>query len=569
MASKPRVRVKAKGEIRNEHQFTTDNFTNFSAQLGYGTQNLSSGSTYGFNPISRNKNLLEWMYRGSWLVKKVVDCPADDMTREGMQIESDMPPDQIDALTNYWTDLQIWQKLNETIKWARLYGGCLAVIMIDGQDMETPLRIDTIRKGQFKGVIVYDKWMVWPTMDQVVTDFGPDFGLPKYYDTVADAKAVPNMRIHHTRCIRIDGVTLPYWQRVSENMWGLSVIEPLWDRMIAFDSATTGAAQLIYKAHLRVMKIEDYREIVAAGGKMYEGLRKQIEMMRLMQTNEGITIIDKEDEFIANTYSFAGLSDMMMQFSQQLSGAADVPETRLFGQAPAGMNSTGESDLRNYYDGIKSQQETRLRRYITKLLDITHRSLTGLPLPGGFNYSFRPLWQLTPEQQADIATKLATATSTLFQDGVISQKTAMKEIRQSSRITGFGSNITDEDINAVPDGPPDPFAGEQVEAEAKAASRPVGAGGLAATPGAGGTPQMPPAAQPASLASPPEDDGLTIPKPPPSWQVSAETQGLAIEHQAAQLERQAEVVEKAAETLEQQAAAMEQRVEKPEHLNGR
>lgn len=473
-AGKPRVRVQAGSSTRIT---TGDTFVNFAAQLGYGTNNLTSASTYSFNPLSRNRLLLEWCYRGSWLVKKVVDCPADDMTREGISIESDMPPDRMDAMTKYWSDLQIWQRINDTLKWARLYGGALGVIMIEGQKLDTPLRIDTVMKGQFKGILVLDRWMVWPHIEDPVDDFGPDFGLPKYYDVVADARSLPNMRIHHSRCIRLEGVGMPYWQRIAENLWGLSVIEPLWDRMIAFDSATQGAAQLIYKAHLRVMKIQDYRENIAAMGKAHQAVLAQLNMIRLMQTNEGLTVLDKEDDFIASTYNFAGLSDMLVQFSQQVAGAADVPMTRLFGQSPAGMNATGESDLRNYYDGIKSQQEARLRRSVTMLLSLSHRSLFGLPLPDGFNFSFAPLWQMTPIEKSQIAGTIATATSTLFQDGILSQKTAMKEIRQSSRITGFGSNITDDDINQLPDGPPTPGLGEL--AGAAPGAFPAGAGGVA------------------------------------------------------------------------------------------
>lgn len=450
--AKPRVRVQA-GSSR---AFTSDTFQNFAANLGYGTNNLVSASSYGFNPISRNRQLLEWMYRGSWLVRKVVDCPADDMTREGISVESDMPPDQIDELTEYWTNLEIWHRLNLTLKWGRLYGGAVAIIVIDGQDPATPLRINSVGRDMFKGLLVLDRWMLWPH-SELVKDPGANFGKPVMYEVVADARSIPRMRVHHSRCIRFEGSELPYWQRMAENEWSLSVIEPMWDRMIAFDSATQGAAQLIYKAHLRVLKLPQYRELIATGtSQMINGVHQMIAMIRMMQTNEGLTVIDAEDEFEANAYSFAGLSDMMIQFSQQVSGAADVPMTRLFGQSPAGMNATGESDLRNYYDGIKSQQEFRLRPRIKMLLDISHRSLRGVPLPKGFNFSFKPLWQLQETEKAQIASQTAQSVSQLLQDGVFTPVIAMKEIRQFSHVTGLGSNITDEDIKAAEQAPPMP-----------------------------------------------------------------------------------------------------------------
>lgn len=51
--------------------------------------------------------------------------------------------------------LQVWDKLNKNIKWSRLYGGSLAFMMIDGQNVLTPLNPNTIGKGQFKGVRVF------------------------------------------------------------------------------------------------------------------------------------------------------------------------------------------------------------------------------------------------------------------------------------------------------------------------------------------------------------------------------------------------------------------------------
>jgi hypothetical protein len=82
--------------------------------------------------------MLENMYRNSWLVKVIVDAVAEDMTRERVNVESDMPPDRIDKLEEYMEERLLWQRLNDVIKWSRLYGGCLAVILIEGQNRRLP-----------------------------------------------------------------------------------------------------------------------------------------------------------------------------------------------------------------------------------------------------------------------------------------------------------------------------------------------------------------------------------------------------------------------------------------------
>lgn len=456
MASKPKQRYRVSAGSDNPRWSTTDSFQNFAASTGIGASTVASGATYGFNPVTRNHTLCEFSYRGSWIVRTIVDAVAEDMTREQIDIESDMAPDQIDKLVSFMNRNQVWDRLQECIKWSRLYGGCLAVIMIDGQKPETPLDVDRVDVGQFKGLMVMDRWMVWPHLDDPVKELGKDYGLPRFYEVVSDARVIPHMKIHYTRVIRMDGVNLPYWQRMAENYWGLSVLEPLWDRLLAFDSTTQGAAQLVYRAHLRTLKIEKLRELIAFGGPAYDAIIQQLRQIRLYQANEGLTLLDSTDEFETHAYNFGGLSDVLIQFAQQLSGAAQIPLVRLFGQSPAGLNATGDADIRNYYDAINSRQETMLRQPVQMLLELCSRSLFGEPLPAGFNFSFAPLWQMSDTEKGTVAGDITTAVVNAQQAGIVSNAAALKELRQSSKITSVWSNITDEDIADADAAPPPP-----------------------------------------------------------------------------------------------------------------
>jgi len=433
---------------------TKDSFQNFSARVGMGTGNLSDGNRYGFSPMSRNRVEMEFVYRSSWIAGQAVDTYADDMTRQGIELKGDIPPDDMESLQKAAGRLQIWDALNDTVKWSRLYGGCVAVLMIDGQKPDTPLNLDTIQKGQFKGLLPLDRWVVQPTLQDLITDFGPEMGKPKFYDVIADAQALVNMRIHHSRVIRVEGVDLPYWQRIAENGWGQSVLERLWDRLVAFDSTTQGAAQLVFKAHLRTYKVQNLREVIAMGGKSYDGLLKQIDMIRQFQSNEGMTLMDSNDEFEAHQYTFAGLNDVLLQFGQQISGALGIPLVRLFGQSPAGLSSTGESDIRNYYDNVKQQQERRLRTGVGKVYDALFRSELGEPPPESFDFEFNPLWQVSDTDKATITTAITNAVVAASDAGIVDRATALKELRQSSHVTGVWSNVTDEDIKEAEEEPP-------------------------------------------------------------------------------------------------------------------
>lgn len=445
-------------------KFTKDSFQNFAARVGLGTGNQHDQSGYGFNFLSRNRLKLEAMYRSSWVVGQVVDVVADDMTRKGVKLNGLSDPKESEKIDQEMDRLQVWGRLNKTIKWSRLYGGAIAVMMIDGHDVSTPLNPNTIGKDQFKGLLVLDRWMVQPTLQDLVTELGPDYGTPRYYDVITDSVGLCNQSVHYSRVIRMDGVELPYNQSIAENLWGQSVIERMEDRLTIFDSATLGAGQLVYKAHLRTYKVKGLRSLIAGGGQLYEALVKQINLIRQWQSNEGLTLMDAEDTYESHQYNFSGLDNILLQFGQQISGATGIPLVRLFGQSPAGLNATGESDLANYYDNINQQQEGRLRTPLQILYAVLHMSVLGKPLPDSFSFKFASLWQLDDEKKANVAKGVSEAVIAAEEAGLIKRSTALKELRQSSEVTGVFSHISDEEIKEADDEDPPP-PGEGVDDE--------------------------------------------------------------------------------------------------------
>ena len=149
---------------------TADGYNNFTAKLGTATSNIQTGGTHLPDYLTRNRVKLEFAYRSSFLVGAAIDAVADDMTRKGVTITSRLEPGHKGKVDTFWDEAGIWDGLNDTLKWSRLYGGALLVVLIDGQDMSTPLRLDRIREGQFKGVLSLDRWMVTPSYYDLVTD---------------------------------------------------------------------------------------------------------------------------------------------------------------------------------------------------------------------------------------------------------------------------------------------------------------------------------------------------------------------------------------------------------------
>lgn len=425
---------------------TADGYNNFAAKLGTNTPNIQSGGTYVPGYITRNRVMLEFAYRSSFLVGAGVDAMADDMTRKGVNISSKLKPGEKGKVETFWDDLGIWDGLNDTLKWSRLYGGAVLVVLIEGQDMSTPLKLDRIKEGQFKGVMSLDRWMLQPSYRDLVTDYGPEFGKPKFYKVTTNQQGIPPWKIHHSRLIRMEGDTLPFQQAQTENGWGMSVVERIFERIQAFDTATVGITQLIHKAHLRTYSIEKLRAILATGGDLEKGLMRHLDMIREFQTIEGMTIMDASDKFETHSYSFAGVADVLLRFAEQVSGATGIPLVRLFGQSPAGFN-TGDGDLENYYSRVNSLQERRLRRHIRWLMEISWRSLFGQPLPEDFTFEFNKLWEMSDTDRATMASNYTTALATAVRDLSMPTAAALSDLRNMSDVIGIGGSITDEDID--------------------------------------------------------------------------------------------------------------------------
>lgn len=494
-------------------QKTADGFRNFAMRLGVAApgeggsqgQNTLSDGTFRFNLITRNRILLEAAYRGSWIVGRVVDCIAEDMTKAGVILTTNEGADKIQDFKVQFSRLQIWQRVKDTTGWGRLYGGAIGVFQVDGQDLESPLDPETIEQGQFRGIAVYDRWQLNPVLSEIIEE-GPDIGLPAYYDIVlgnnlnepaqvpgdgsqsnaaqmtgqiaGGPNAYGRVRVHHTRCFRMGGHKLPFFQAITEMMWDESVIERMWDRLIEFETATASAGGLIGRALLRTVKIKDFREILAAGGEASSGLLESFEHMREFQDSEGLTLLDAEDEFATTAYTFAGLSDILERFGEQLSGASETPLVRLFGQTPGGLNSSGDSDIRNYYDSINAKQESYLRNPVEMIIKVLWRSTFGDAAPKDLSFIFTPLWQMSAKDKADITAQNTNSIIIAHQEGLVDTPTAMKELKQASADTGVFTNITDEEIEEAalepPPMPDEPVSEADPSSQGEAAGDPGG-----------------------------------------------------------------------------------------------
>lgn len=421
-----------------------DAFSNPLFRLGWGSQSPLEATEYPLTRMTDNYALLNSLYRTNWVVQNVVGLMVDDMLREWYKLKGNITPEAQDALAKVERDTRIRDRLNEGLRWGRLYGGAAGLILVRGQeDLSKPLDLDMVYPGSFRGLYILDRWMGITATNGLVLEAGDP--VPEYY-AITDAEGHTAARVHHSRVIRFTGRELPMVERMAEMYWGESEIEALYEEVVAHDNVSANMVALTFQANVNTMEVKGLEQLFGIGsGQAQRRFWNVMQAQSVLRSNFGTQLVEQGTKLTNTQYTFTGLQEVYESMCLNLCGASHYPMTKLFGRSPAGMNATGESDLKNYYDYVDSQREAKLRPALQKLLPVLAMSAWGF-VPDDLDFSFPPLWTPTAMETAEITLKKAQAIRDTFQAGLIRADTAQKELKKLEEETGMFGNLADEEI---------------------------------------------------------------------------------------------------------------------------
>ena len=416
-----------------------DGYANALAFLG-GSSPLLSGGVFERSELTRQTELLTAAYRESWLAKRIIDMPSDDMTRAWYTLSANLPEADLRRLKLLEARHSVKQELTAALRWARLYGGSLALMVIRGEEdrLDRPMDPDFLLPDCFQGLLVLDRAQgIEPSLERVTDLEDPDFGLPMYYTVHLQTEAGAAVRLHHSRVLRFVGRELPALEAERENGWGASELEHIWDELMKRSATSANIAQLVFQANLTTLKMSDFGELLAVGT---EGQRRQVleavAQENRLRTSFGLQILSAGDTLETHSYSFSGLSEIYEAFMMDMAGAAEIPATKLFGRSPQGLNATGESDLRNYSAMIAQLQERSLRPALEKLLPVMAISCWG-EVPPDLEIVFAPLMTTSPNDRADLMGKWTEALVKAVDSGLLSLEEARQKWHREGERLGL------------------------------------------------------------------------------------------------------------------------------------
>lgn len=430
-----------------------DSFQNPLARLGLGSNSLLEGTQYPIQRITRNYNLMNSLYRNSWIAKKIINTIPEDMCKNWFSLSAKLKPEAQDRFDKLEQKTRIKEKIVEGLTWGRLYGGAGAIMLIEGHEdiLDEPLILEDIMPNSFKGLMILDRWSgIYPGIELITDISDPDFGLPEFYE-IKDVDGHIQQKVHHSRVLRFTGRKLPFWEDQAETYWGASELEHVYDELVKRDNTSWNIAALIFQANVLVNKVDGLDQMMAmTDAQVQQDFYNVKTAQNQMRSSSAMLLIGEKDELSALNYTFAGLNDIYESFMLDVAGACDMPVTKLFGRAPAGMNATGESDENMYYDMIAQQQEAVLKPKMNKLLPVMFMSEFG-EVPDDLGIKFNPIKTPTDNDIADIVGKKVNAINEVFNSGIISQKVALSELHEISYTTSMFTNISGDDIAKADD----------------------------------------------------------------------------------------------------------------------
>ncbi|MGL5775509.1 MAG: DUF1073 domain-containing protein [Aeromonas veronii] len=374
---------------------------------------------------------LDAAYQSNWLARQIVDVPAEDMTREWRSFKCD----DADNIRVEEDRLQIPIAVNTGLAWARLYGGG-GLLMITGQDLSKPLNVSKVRKGDLERVIVLDRWDMSAMTINTWNILAANYLQPEFYTIRGGSQ-----QIHWSHFARFTGARLPLRQMAYTQGWGDSELRKCLDDIMDMVASKDGIAELMQEANVDVVTRDGLADEL--GSDQDTNIIGRYAQFSLLKSTNNLALLDGDETYDRKTLNLGGVAPILETFMTWISGAADIPVTRLFGTSAKGLNATGEGDLTNYYNSIRAKQLTQLDPGMRQLDEVLVRSALGY-MPDDYNYVWNPLAQLNEREIAE-ARRITSETDQRYLDMGVIQVSQVQRNLQSAETYQFD----DEDIEQL------------------------------------------------------------------------------------------------------------------------
>lgn len=379
-----------------------DSWINFATALGTDRDKR----THGFHAPDIVSDIEAMgLWRSDDMCKRVIEMVPLAAFRRGFSIKCE-DKELSEKIHSDLEDLRLTETFTRACMYENAFGGsALLPITSDVGDLSEPLDENAIT--EVSAIHLFEPRELWTT--SYCTDIrSPKYGTPETYRLVPlgaqQSYSGISQVIHESRLIVFPG------RRISRQLqpgqragWGDSVLSTVYSVIRDFAGAWGSTAALLEDFAQGVLKLAGFKDLMKdADGEAVA--KKRLAMMDMWRSTMRMMVVDEGDDFQRTSTPVGGLEGLLQQFALRISAAAETPVTVMFGMAPAGLNATGDNDIRGWYDNISARREHHFRcrlEHAIKLYMLSKDGATGGVEPEMWSVEFPPLWEPSEKERAD------------------------------------------------------------------------------------------------------------------------------------------------------------------------
>lgn len=316
------------------------------------------------------------------MIRNCIKTVADDVTRAWIKIKGgeDTDPAKLEKLQIVQDrEYALQSVFNRAIAKVGFMGGAFVFIKTEPNedtkgdiDLSLPLVLNKysaeLRQGAHLSFVVIDPINVSPSAYNSYDPLREDFMRPREW-------MVLGKRVHASRMLTMYANEPPVLLKPMYNFLGIPQAQILWDYVLHWNECRVSSQELIKKLSLLIYYTNMQDRMSSPNG--VAELDQIMEVLQHYRSNNSVFVANKDTDQVDNvSLTISGTTEIVKQAQEMIAAINRTPAVKLFGISPSGFNATGESDLRNYNDHIRSQQEL-YRPAVQRCLEAIQLTLWG------------------------------------------------------------------------------------------------------------------------------------------------------------------------------------------------
>ena len=298
------------------------------------------------------------LYYHSTLMRRIVDRPARDALKRGFEVRFE-EKELTDWVESEMKRLQVLGAVRKAARLARKDGGS-GIVIVDAGDEK--LINPAPQNARIIRLRTHSRYKLGGN-DVELSYASPNWDKPKTYRLPSTTPQT----IHHSRVVRFVGLDVDEDVRAHYQYWGQSVIESCWPAYADLSTCSVSLATQMHDAVYNVLKLKGLAAVLSRkDGKAL--LDDRIEVINMGKSLLRTLVLDEGETYETVATDLSKLIQPFEIFAQILSADSNLPLTFLFGQSPAGFNSTDLNAIESYYEFVEGIQEDELTPGVEQLV---------------------------------------------------------------------------------------------------------------------------------------------------------------------------------------------------------